>query len=250
MAKDAARTIPFIAAFRGAALAGAVLTASAFMLPAAPAAAQEAVHAAPFDVETLAEGLKREYAVTVPAADLAAKMDEKLEAARADFTMKGFRKGKAPAALMKKMFGKNLLGEVLQESVDDAMRSHFEETGDMPSQQPDIQIKNEAFDEGQDLELELKYERLPDIPEANLAEIKVEKLVAEVTDGEVDEALGKLAENALRKMLISYVQGINKQFARTGPLFQGRFARKKSIRTNTLGGWCFTYTRTQWRPGW
>lgn len=146
--------------------------------------------------ETLAEGLKREYAVTVPAADLAAKMNEKLEAARADFTMKGFRKGKAPAALMKKMFGKNLMGEVLQESVDDAMRSHFEETGDMPSQQPEIAIKNEDFDEGQDLELELKYERLPDIPEANLAEIKVEKLVAEVSDAEVDEAMGKLAENA------------------------------------------------------
>lgn len=146
--------------------------------------------------ETLSEGLKREYAVTVPAADLAAKMDEKLEAARADFTMKGFRKGKAPAALMKKMFGKNLMGEVLQESVDDAMRSHFEETGDTPSQQPEISIKNETFDEGQDLELELKYERLPDIPETNLAEIKIEKLVAEVTDAEVDEALGKLAENA------------------------------------------------------
>lgn len=63
MAKDAARTIPFIAAFRGAALAGAVLTASAFMLPAAPAAAQEAVHAAPFDVETLAEGLDHPWNV-------------------------------------------------------------------------------------------------------------------------------------------------------------------------------------------
>ncbi|MEM7017016.1 MAG: trigger factor family protein [Pseudomonadota bacterium] len=146
--------------------------------------------------ETLSEGLKREYAVKVPAADMAAKMDEKLEAVRADFTMKGFRKGKAPAALMKKMFGKNLMGEVLQESVDEAMRSHFEETGDMPSQQPEIAIKNENFDEGQDLELELKYERLPDIPEADLGAIKLEKLVAEVQDAEVDEALGKLAEQA------------------------------------------------------
>ena len=146
--------------------------------------------------ETLAEGLKREYAVTVPAADLAAKMDAKLEAARADFTMKGFRKGKAPAALMKKMFGKNLMGEVLQESVDDAMRTHFDETGDMPSQQPEISIKNEAFDEGQDLELELKYERLPDIPETDMGDIKLEKMVADVADEEVDEALGKLAEQA------------------------------------------------------
>ena len=146
--------------------------------------------------ETLSEGLKREYAVTVPAADMAAKMDEKLEAVRADFTMKGFRKGKAPAPLLKKMFGKNLMGEVLQESVDEAMRKHFEETGDTPSQQPEIAIKNENFDEGQDLELELKYERLPDIPEADFSDIKLEKLVADVADEEVDEALGKLAEQA------------------------------------------------------
>ncbi|MEM7271352.1 MAG: trigger factor family protein, partial [Pseudomonadota bacterium] len=117
--------------------------------------------------ETKAEGLKREYAMTVPAADMAAKMDAKLDAVRSDFTMKGFRKGKAPKALLKKMFSKNLMGEILQESVDEAMRKHFEDSGDQPSQQPEIAIKNENFDEGDDLQIELKYERLPDIPEAD-----------------------------------------------------------------------------------
>lgn len=144
--------------------------------------------------ETKAEGLKREYAMTVPAADMAAKMNAKIEAVRADFTMKGFRKGKAPTALLKKMFGKNIMGEVMQEAVDDAMRTHFDESGDMPSQQPEIAIKNEQFDEGDDLQIEVKYERLPEIPETDFAALKLERLVAEVGDAEIDEALGKLAE--------------------------------------------------------
>ena len=78
--------------------------------------------------ETLNEGLKRGYAITVPATELEAKVSEKLEEARKDFQMKGFRKGKAPAALMKKMFGKSVLGEAMQESIDQAMREHFEAT--------------------------------------------------------------------------------------------------------------------------
>ena len=146
--------------------------------------------------ETKAEGLKREYAMTVTATEMAEKMDAKIDAVRADFTMKGFRKGKAPTALLKKMFGKNLMGEILQESVDDAMRKHFEDSGDQPSQQPEIAIKNEDFKEGDDLEIELKYERLPEIPEADLASIELERLVAEVKPEEVEEALGKLAESA------------------------------------------------------
>lgn len=146
--------------------------------------------------ETMAEGLKREYAMTVAAADMAAKMDAKLEEARGQVQLKGFRKGKAPAALLKKMYGEGLMGEIVQESVDEAMRAHFEETGDMPAQQPDVQITNEDFKEGDDLNVSLKYERLPEIPDADLASIKLERLVAEVSDAEVDEALTKLAESA------------------------------------------------------
>lgn len=146
--------------------------------------------------ETLAEGLKREYAMTVPAATLAEKMDTKLDAVRADFQMKGFRKGKAPKALLKKMFGKNLMGEVLDEAVNEAMRSHFDSSGDKPSQQPEISITNESFDEGDDLQIAVKYERLPDVPEADFKAIKLTRLVAKVGDEEIDEALGKLAEQA------------------------------------------------------
>ncbi len=146
--------------------------------------------------ETLAEGLKREYAMTVPAASLAEKMEAKLDAVRADFQMKGFRKGKAPRALLKKMFAKNLMGEVLDEAVNEAMRKHFDETGHLPSQQPEIAVTNEKFDEGDDLNVTVKYERLPDVPEADFAAIELTRLVAKPTDAEIDEALAKLAEQA------------------------------------------------------
>ena len=68
--------------------------------------------------ETKSEGLKREYEITVTAADLDAKTTEKLETLRKDVHMKGFRKGKVPLALMKQRFGKSVLGEVVQETVE------------------------------------------------------------------------------------------------------------------------------------
>jgi trigger factor len=146
--------------------------------------------------ETRAEGLKREYAVKVPAAELGEKVNAKLEAVRADFQMKGFRKGKAPTPLLKKMFGKSVLGEAVQETVDDALRQHFEETGHMPAAQPDVRITNEDFNEGDDLDIELKYERLPEIPKVDYNAISLDRLVCKAEDEAVQEALENLAKSA------------------------------------------------------
>ncbi len=147
-------------------------------------------------VETLNEGLKREYSITVPAGELEAKVSEKLEEARKDFQMKGFRKGKAPAALMKKMFGKSVLGEAMQETIDEAMREHFEQTGDRPAVQPEVKVTNEDWEEGQDVQVSMAYEKLPSVPELPLGEIKLERLVAEIDEPSVDEALANLAKSA------------------------------------------------------
>ena len=146
--------------------------------------------------ETLNEGLKRGYAITVTAAELEDKVNAKLEEARRDFQMKGFRKGKAPLPLMKKMFGKSVLGEAMQESIDEAMRKHFEETGERPALQPDVQMTNENWEEGQDIEVEMKYEALPEVPDTDFSQIKLEKLVAEIDEDAVNEALDNLANSA------------------------------------------------------
>jgi trigger factor len=147
-------------------------------------------------VETLNEGLKREYAITVPSGELEAKVNEKLEEARKDFQMKGFRKGKAPAALMKKMFGKSVMGEAMQETIDAAMREHFEQTGDRPATQPEVKVTNEDWEEGQDVEVSMAYEKLPEVPEVALGDLKLERLVVEIEDAAVEEALESLAKSA------------------------------------------------------
>ena len=146
--------------------------------------------------ETLNEGLKRGYKIVVPASELEAKVNAKIDDARENFAMKGFRKGKAPAALMKKMFGKSVLGEAMQETVDGAISEHFESSGDQPAGQPDVKMAKDDWKEGDDLEVDLTYERLPDVPKVEFGKIKLTRLVAEVADKEVEEALGNLAENA------------------------------------------------------
>lgn len=146
--------------------------------------------------ETLNEGLKRGYSITVPASELATKVEEKLEDARRDFQMKGFRKGKAPAALMKKMFGKSVLGEAMQETIDSAMRSHFETTGDRPALQPEVKMTNEDWKEGDDVEVSVTYETLPAVPELALGDIAIERLVVGVEPEAIDEALQNLASAA------------------------------------------------------
>lgn len=147
--------------------------------------------------ETKSEGLRREYTLVVSAADLEAKTTEKLETVRADFQMKGFRKGKAPLPLLKKMFGKSVLGEVVQEAVDGAVQGHLQEQGHRPAGQPDIKITNESFDEGDDLTVELAYDCLPDVPEVDFSGVELERKTVEVADSDIDEGLAKLAESAV-----------------------------------------------------
>lgn len=146
--------------------------------------------------QTLNEGLKRGYAITVPASELEAKVSAKLEEARKDFQMKGFRKGKAPAALMKKMFGKSVLGEAMQDAIDSAMREHFDATGDRPALQPEVKMTNEGWQEGDDVEVSMTYEALPVVPEVDFAGVALERLVAEIDAGAVTEALENLAKSA------------------------------------------------------
>ena len=146
--------------------------------------------------ETLNEGLKRGFNITVTAAELDAKVNEKLTEAAPGIEMKGFRKGKVPMALLKKQFGPKVLGEAMQESVDGAMSKHFEDSGDRPAMQPDVKMTNENWKEGDDVEVAMTYEALPDIPEIDYSKITLEKLVVKADAASIDEALGSLAENA------------------------------------------------------
>ena len=146
--------------------------------------------------ETLNEGLKRGYNIMLTAKALDEKVDAKLAEAQPEIEMKGFRKGKVPLPLLKKQFGERMMGEVMQESIDEALRGHFEETGNRPAMQPDVRIANEDWKPGDDVEIAVNYECLPDIPEVDFKAIKLERLIAEVEDDEVEAALKNLAESA------------------------------------------------------
>jgi trigger factor len=146
--------------------------------------------------ETLNDGLKRGYQITVTAAELDAKVDEKLAEAQPEIAMKGFRKGRVPLPLLRKQYGPRLLGEAMQEAVDGAMSKHFETTGDRPAFQPEVKMANEAWKEGDDVLVEMSYERLPEIPDVDFDKLTLEKMVVKADDASVEEALTNLAGTA------------------------------------------------------
>lgn len=146
--------------------------------------------------ETLNEGLKRGYQIVVSASELDEKVNEKLLEAQPEVEMKGFRKGKVPMALLKKQFGDRVMGEAMQESIDGAMSKHFEETGDRPALQPEIKMTNEDWKPGDDVDVSVSYEKLPEIPDVDLKQIKLEKMVVKADEADIEEALKNLAENA------------------------------------------------------
>ena len=147
--------------------------------------------------ETLNEGLRRGYTITVPAADLDAAVQAKLAEAQPGVEMKGFRKGRVPMAMLRKQFGPRIMGDAMQEAIDGAMKGHFEASGDRPAMQPDVKmVGGEAWSEGQDVVVEMTYEALPPIPDVDAAQISLERLIVKADDASVDEALASLAGSA------------------------------------------------------
>jgi trigger factor len=147
--------------------------------------------------ETLNEGLKRAYTITVTAADLDAKVQEKLVEAQPEVEMKGFRKGKVPMAMLRKQFGARLMSDAMQDAIDGAMKSHFDASGDRPALQPEVRmVGGESWAEGQDVVVEMVYEALPPIPEFDAGKVVLERLVVKAEAAAVDEALANLAGSA------------------------------------------------------
>jgi trigger factor len=147
--------------------------------------------------ETLNDGLKRGYTITVTAAELETKVQEKLVEAQPDIEMKGFRKGKVPLPILKKQFGQRLMGDAMQDAIDGAMKAHFEKTGDRPALQPEVKmVDGESWSEGKDVVVEMTYEALPPIPDVDAGKIVLERLVVKADPASVDEALANLAATA------------------------------------------------------
>jgi trigger factor len=143
--------------------------------------------------ETSADGLKREFKVVVSAQDIERKTNDRLRDLGRTMRLPGFRPGKVPTSLLKQRYGESVRGEVLEQAVADSSQQAMSERGLRPALQPKIEVVQ--FEEGKDLEYTMALEILPDIEPADFSTIEVEKPVAEVSDEQVDETLGRLAES-------------------------------------------------------
>ena len=148
--------------------------------------------------ETKADGLSREFKVLVPKGDLAEKLTAKIAEIRPQVNLKGFRKGKVPAAHIKKMFGKSLMAEIVQDVVKDSSSKALEDKSLRPASQPHVHMDadEEQVVAGEaDLEYHMHVDVMPDFEPADMTGVKLERLVAEPEEEQMTEALERIAES-------------------------------------------------------
>jgi trigger factor len=141
---------------------------------------------------TASEGLKREFKVVVGRATIDQKADDKLAELNKRIRIPGFRPGKVPLNLLRKQYGRAVLGEVLEETVNEVAQQTMQEHSIRPALQPKIDIQ--TFDDGKDLEYTMSLEILPDIEPGDFSEIAIERLVVDVTDDKINEGLDRIAK--------------------------------------------------------
>ena len=150
--------------------------------------------------ETVAEGLKHEFQISVPAADLDARADARLVEMKDKVRLNGFRPGKVPVAHLKKVYGRSVMAEAIDQTIRDANSKLFTERGFRLATEPKITMPTEKKEVEEllagksDLTYTVAIEVVPQIALADFKSFKVEKPVAEVTDAEVDDAVKRIAE--------------------------------------------------------
>ena len=150
--------------------------------------------------ETVADGLKHEFQISVPAADLDAKADARLVELKDKVRLNGFRPGKVPVAHLKKVYGRSVMAEAIDQTIRDANSKLFTERGFRLATEPKVTMPTEEKEVEEllsgksDLTYTVAIEVVPPIALADFKSFKVEKPVAEVTDAEVDDAVKRIAD--------------------------------------------------------
>ncbi|MCX2560785.1 trigger factor [Acetobacter farinalis] len=144
--------------------------------------------------DTLSEGLKRGFTITIPAAELAEKRDARLKEVAANLTLPGFRPGKVPVSLARQRHGEAVRAEVLEQAVSDALRTALEERGLRPAGQPQVELVSGQEDDGKDLEFKVETEILPDITVPDLSDLSLTRLKAVASDEAIDKIVADVAK--------------------------------------------------------
>ncbi len=145
--------------------------------------------------ETLSDGLKRNYTVVLPVADLESRRTERLTTLGKTLRLPGFRPGKVPMPIVKQRYGTAVSAEVLEQSVSEATQKVLSERGLRPAQQPKVDLVTEnPTAMASDLEFKVELELLPDITLPDFSTIELTRLKAEVSPDTVDKALAQIAK--------------------------------------------------------
>ena len=151
--------------------------------------------------ETLSQGLKREYDIFLPASDLAEKLNGQLAELKSKVRINGFRPGKVPVEHLRKVYGKSVMADVVQQTIDDANKKIVDDNDLRLAREPKIELPTDqseieaALEARGDLNFKVALEVLPSFEIGDFSDIELEREVADVSDEEVDAAIDRLAED-------------------------------------------------------
>ncbi|MBK8841158.1 MAG: trigger factor [Hyphomonadaceae bacterium] len=148
--------------------------------------------------ETKSEGLSREFRVTIPKGELAAKLNDKITEIQPKMNLKGFRPGKVPAAHIKKMYGKSIMGDIVNDLVNESSTKALEEKALRPASRPSIHLDvaaDKVVAGEADLDYHMHVEVMPDFEPTDVSALSIERMVAEPTEEEINDSLKRIAES-------------------------------------------------------
>lgn len=148
--------------------------------------------------ETVSQDLHKQFTVTIPASELDSRVNARLEEMKPRMNLKGFRPGKAPVSFLKKQFGKSVMGEVVEAAVNEGSQKVIADNQLKPALQPRVEpvgSVEDAVDGKADLTFKVIVDLMPEFETTDPAKLTVEKITADITDADVDEALDRLAKN-------------------------------------------------------
>jgi len=143
-------------------------------------------------VETLNEGLKRAYTLTITAKEIDAKVDAEVKRVAPQVRMPGFRPGKVPANLVRKMHGEALTQDALNAAIQEGIQTLIGNEKLRPAMQPSVRLEND-YEKGKDAELKVELEILPDVPAPAIDAIKLDRLTVPAGEEEIQAQLEKFA---------------------------------------------------------
>jgi trigger factor len=145
-------------------------------------------------VETESEGLKRAFMLTIPAKDIDARVDQEVKRLAPQVRMPGFRPGKVPPNLIRKMHGDQLQNEALSGAVQEGVQKLLQEKNLRPAMQPEVQL-DEKYAPGKDAEVTVRLEALPEIPAPDISGLTLERLTVEPDEKAVDAQIDQLLQS-------------------------------------------------------